>query len=215
MKKTIYFFSALIVLFLFNSCQDEGPLGMQDEQPTAEFTINTSDMAGNLVDHSTLETKEFPQSRDLSTARARNQVMVSGHFSTVTSNSLYSYKVLGNNGGLHGQVEVNSPTLGHIHGEVIGGCVNLETGEGGIVFLITQSREEGTFFAVNDIIYSYINDNGEGANAPTDQHQSTLTRVRDWEGSFENPEDILDFWPCDQFFTGIWVDIANGQVQVK
>lgn len=214
MKNLFYLFFTVILISLCISCQDDG-LSVQDEQPSAEFSINTSDMEGNLIDHSTLQTTNFPQSREMSTMRERNQAMVSGHFTTVTSGSLYSYKALGNNAGLHGQAEINSPTLGHVHGEVIGGCANLETGEGGIIFLITEVKGEELFFGLNDIVYSYINDNGEGANAPSDQHQSTLTRVRNWEGSFETPEDLLDFWPCDTFYTGNWVDIANGQIQVK
>ncbi|NNF33993.1 MAG: hypothetical protein HKN68_07785 [Saprospiraceae bacterium] len=214
MRNLLNYLTFLVLLLLIGSCQKDGNLGLQEEQTQNNLSISAVTENGTIVNQLDLQSEEFPQSREVSNMRAKNQAMVSGHFKTATSNSLYSFNVIGNRGGIHGQAEINSPTLGHAHGRVIGGCIG--EGEGGVVFLVTNVRSDDSWFGLNDLIYFYVKDNGEGNNAPIDQHQTTITKLLNWALFYDTPEDALVDFPCGVTgYTGNYIDIATGQIQVK
>lgn len=205
------------VFFLFIvSCQKDGILEIQEEQFEKELSLKVITDEGTIVNQRDLKIETFPRSQEVSTLREKSQTMVSGHLFTATSNSLFSFTAVENRGGFHGQIEINSPTLGQVHGKVLQNCTGGDN-EGGIVFLVTEVKD-GDTWGLNDVVYWYVKDNGEGNNTPKDQYQSTITwyPYENWLPFYDSPEELIADYPCGIVgYTGNYVDIAKGQVQVK
>lgn len=151
-----------------------------------------------------------------STARTPNNQSANGHFTSITGNATYSFSAVQNNGGTNGHVNVNGPEGGW-NFEMDTECLEVEENKAVVGGRITQvtSVPPGaeSVFIVGNYAYFYVEDHGEGNNAPSDRYDRRLY----WSPAALGPLCHLIPPSNSSFWGALVVDVANesDQIQVK
>lgn len=210
-------------LLIISGCEMSGEVDNTSD-PTMKITniLNTVDLDGNI--------KEFEVQPNSSTRKTTNNnarkgdgtVSINGHMDWYPNDSENTWKkslnaINGDATSGKGQVEVKSNFWGDVHGSVM--CAYSEGNEAVVAMFITKAPDEmNVWYNEGSIVWFRLTDNGEGNNAPADQHYNTIWY---YAGNFETIEEAQDFlmdYTCEDLFGYGWGtprDIAEGNFQIK
>jgi hypothetical protein len=219
MKKTIL--SISIGLLLLTGCSKEN-VDPQIEQRTGDnvyvFNTNGEDSTWESI---TLDEFQSTNSKTGVTApSASRDNSVHTHGNTELGPYTFNWSGTENSGGTHGQATVTQqfgPTLVTIHLETA--CVNAIDNAavyGGTITMVENDPFGGGGFgpfALGNIMFFKVFDNGEGINAPADQIVGTVVSIGDPEGcnTLGNPNS--GFWSLP-FFENVDV-VEPGSVKIN
>jgi hypothetical protein len=221
MKNSIIIFSGILLLSMFG-CEMSNDADLKSENLTQKVTLLKSiDTDGNVT--------EVPFTRaartnnlGINARKSEGNVMVNGHMDYFPNDSDNTWKkslnANGNATSGKGQVEVKSNFWGDIHGSVI--CTYAEGNDAVVAMYITNEKESlNPVYTKGKIVWFRLIDNGEGKNAPADQHYNRVWYTTE---EFESIEDaqvyILEEVSCLDILENFWgtpVDIQEGNFQVK
>lgn len=206
-------FLAILVFFGCekNAVEEQLPVA----NPEISLQVCTVNHIGDVIKTETITKHEIKTTLAAQNRSNPNQIAI-GHFQ-VTSGNLYDVRAIMNNGGIHGEVEINSATFGLMQSEIL--CVSTNGDEAIIAARFTSIEFPGDVFLENNIWFWKLKDNGEGGNSDPDQYASLITIYPTWFNFYNTPEEFIEDYPCANFFN--WpsfqtlVDVAEGQIQVQ
>lgn len=214
MKKLNYtLMASCLLVFFMMGCQKESLLDPAAGQ-NASIDLKMGSV-NDLGEGITRTIKVLPADRStkrLKSAAKSNQI-ATGNYRTVAG-STYDFSSIKNPGGIHGEWEVNSVTLGHFYLKTIDVFVNGD--EATMAGIVTNVESGG--FQENWIVFIKVKDNGEGKNSLPDQSSFNLVYYPDWFNYYASVDAFLavinaETMELNPLFAG-FVD-REGQIQVR
>ena len=145
---------------------------------------------------------------------------------TAFSGNQYDFAAIRNPGGTNVEITIESLTRGTVTAEAL--CISTVEGVATAGIFLTSVEFPTSTFNAGDIVYLKMKDNGEGANAETDQTSANIIVFFNWElFGFASPEEFVSSFTCvniefiysaafgipEPF--GAYQDILEGNVQVR
>ena len=206
--------SFLAILVFFGCEKDAVVEQLPAANPEISLQVSTVNDKGEVLKTETI-TKHKNETTLAAQSRSNPNQIATGDFQ-VTSGNLYDISAIMNNGGIHGEVEINHGTYGLIQSETL--CVSTNGDEAIIAARYTSIEFPSYPVLENNIWFWKLKDNGEGGNSDPDQTSSLILVYTNWFDIWETPQDFLEDFPCAGFYDDpdfqILVDIAEGQIQV-
>lgn len=214
---------AFAFLIMLSGCEMSSEIDKPSD-PTLKITniLNTVDFDGNMKQVEVQPNFSNGKATNSNARKGDGTVSINGHMDWYPNDSENTWKkslnaINGDATSGKGQVTVKSNFWGDVHGSVM--CAYAEGNEAVVAMYITQAPDEmNVWYNEGSIVWFRLTDNGEGKNAPADQHYNTIWY---YPGNFETIEEAQDFlmdYTCEDLFWygwGIPRDIAEGNFQIK
>lgn len=201
----------LSILALFGCSEDN-----TNEQPDNEAGVKVILLSeSGEVMSSEIVTTDLNLTASVQQNRNPNQ-MATGEYG-VSSGNQYTFSAVENNGGVHGELDIQRLDVGAVHATTI--CVTTIGDEAVAFYLVDSVEFPASVWAENIILGIKYKDNGEGANT-VDEASYYILVYPNWFNTYATVEDFLAVTNCNtEFenpdFTDTGYINALGQIQVR
>ena len=182
------FLAAIAVMALsFTACEsdhsirDEVSPKVTNDQPVKLFGMNTQTGSTGVYEI------QRDDHRNTEVVTRTANVSANGHYSffvtdynDIVYNDIvvtYTFSAMENSSGVHGHINVNGFYEGFLDFQMDAVCITAEGNRATVGGIITQVNDDAglpIYFQVGNTIYLAVEDNGEGANAPSDKVASAI-----------------------------------------
>ena len=173
MKKTVYLIAFALVV-LYGCAKEESNVVIEEQSADLVWAFNNLD---GVQEWETMSINELPSNSDFTTTRGNNGNSAHTHGDYTFDITSFSWSGTQNNGGTHGSGISEfrfGPPFGTVYLTLATECVTVDGNEAvyGGTFTEVQNNPfpPGGPFEVGNAIYFKVMDNGQGNNAPPDQH---------------------------------------------
>jgi hypothetical protein len=213
MKNQFFILLGLVSLSLIFSNCSEQKSAEEIKEVKEVITLNLNSIDD---DHVIRTEKQIVSSSDdimqIADDRGNPNTRVTGNYVAISGNR-YQFTAMENSSGVRGEIMAFRTNGAHVRLKTI--CVYTEDNEAVYAGLVTKVFEPG-FLGLNYIAFFKSADNGEGANAASDQTGALLYFYPDWFDYYDSVDDFLVDINCQNFGLGFGglIDIESGQIQI-
>jgi hypothetical protein len=211
--KKLTFLLAFAFVFFYGCNKQESIKTAADQQfESSSVTIYAVDLDGGLSNGTALSISKSDQGIDHASAlKANNNQQANGHFNT-QGGAVVTFSAMVNSGGIHGNVDITfGGTGGKIKLNTTGLVVESNQATIGGQIIQTDIDCECPYSVLGNYVYVFVEDNGEGNNAPSDRYGSAL---------YWSPEELGDLtylippsgYP---YIADEWLDTAEESDQIQ